>query len=933
MKNTFEFINDLRSQGIKVTAVNGQLKVNAPQGIMTPKLESELNEKEPDILNFLENANSQSTKREPIVPIPRDGRLPVSFAQKQLWFLEKFYPGQATYNIPIGLLLKGSLDIDALTTSVNELVLRHETLRTTFVDEGGVLAGEMQENINISIERLADEDNEEAAIHEFVHRLFDFNQAPLLRVGLVSRSETEHLLVLSVHHIVADDWSMSILLKDLLTIYGAHINGTAIPVELPIQFADFAHWQHTQMSEESIANSFNFWSEHLAGAPPLLDLPTDYPRPPQATSDGDGVKFELPVELANDLRDLCRQRGVTLYMVLLTAFQTLLHRYSLQEDIVVGSPIANRDLTEIDSVVGYFTNTLAIRAKIDPQMSFTSLLAQVCESTLNVMEHQQTPFDQVVEMLNPERNQSYNPIYQVLFALHNADFDMPQLPNLSSEIMWMGTDTAKMDLYLEMRESHDSTISARIEYSTALFRRETIHRMRDHLIALLLAITADPETAVDRLNLLPTEEKTKLIETWNNTATPPPAYTLVHKQFEARVQQHPGAVAVQIDNTEITYAQLNQKANQLAHYLQSRGVGPNKLVGVFLPRSVDMVVAVLGILKAGGAYVPLDPIYPAERRAYMLENAEAPFVLTHQTMLGEIFAGTTEPICLDLQWEQIKQFSDENPHSDVTTENLLYVIYTSGSTGKPKGVALPHRAMANLISWQLKDSVLPEGARTAQFTSLSFDVSCQEIFTTFCTGGTLVMVSEMLRKDMVQLAHFLNDQEVERLYLPFIALQQLAEIFVNENVMPAKLKEIITAGEQLQITDALRRFFTEQSDATLVNQYGPSESHVVTAYTMTGHVDQWDTLPPIGKPIDNTQIYLLDKYLAPVPEGTVGELYIGGVNVACGYINRPEITAERFVPDPFVVDLQWQAGENLLYRTGDLAPLFARWQYSIPWTG
>ncbi len=920
MNNTFEFLNGLRTRGIKVTALNGQLKVNAPQGVMTPDLKKELTEKKQDILGFLELANRKTTKRTPIVSITREEDLPVSFAQERLWFLEKFNPGQPTYNIPLGLLAKGPLNMAALATSVNDLILRHETLRTTFVEIEGKLVTVAQEDVTIAIEDLSNVNGEDAAIHEFVHRLFDFNVAPLMRVGILSRSENETLLLFSVHHMIADGWSIGILLKDLFTIYEAHITESVDPPpDLPIQFADFAYWQRTEMSDANLAGSLNFWSEHLAGAPPLLDLPTDFPRSLRASSIGNSIEFMLPVALADGLRNLSRRSGTTLYMTLLAAFQTLLFRYSRQEDIVIGSPIANRDLAEVESVVGFFTNTLAMRAQIEPEMSFESLLAQVRESTLNVMEHQHIPFDQVVETLNPERNQSYNPVYQVLFALQNTDFDIPQLPNLSLEIVWLGTDTAKMDMFLEMRENDDATIAARLEYNVSLFKLKTISQMRDHFVTLLHEVTANPKTAVDRINLLSTQERIQLIQTWNQTASASLPYALIHKYFEHQVAKSPENIAIEIDNVTLTYAELNQKANQLAHYLQSRGAQPDMLIGIFLPRSIDMIVAVLGILKAGSAYLPLDPIYPTERRAYMLNNAQAPFVLTHQTMLSELSDGDAEPICLDSQWETIAQFPEDNPSSDVTSENLLYVIYTSGSTGKPKGVALPHRAIANLINWQLKETVLSDGARTAQFTSLSFDVSCQEIFTTFCTGGTLVMVTELLRKDMTQLAHFLNDQRVERLYLPFIALQQLAEIFDKERIVPTQLREIITAGEQLQITDALRRFFKKQPSATLINQYGPSESHVVTAYTLVGSSNDWVTLPPIGKPIDNTQIYLLDKYCEPVPVGIVGELYIGGVNVAQGYINRPEITAERFIPNPFPTDLSWPGGENLLYRTGDLA--------------
>lgn len=924
MNSTLEFLNQLRSQDIQISVADGQIKINAPQGVLTPELKYELKNRKSDIMAYFEKANRLVDQQEPIVAVPRVGNLPVSFAQERLWFLEKLNPGEAAYHIPFALVVTGKLDIDALQQSTQALINRHETLRTTFREVDGQPVSVVHTPMQIRIEHLDTAVTEDEAIRTFIHHPFDLSRGPLFRLGVYQRAEEEHVLVFNIHHMIVDGWSLGIIVQELFTLYACQRTGTAPTLPpLPLQFIDFAHWQRRYIANKTVENSVHFWREQLAGAPAFLDLPTDYPRPHYYTTAGDTVAFTLPPELAQDIKALSHQTQTTLYMLLLAAFQALLYRYSQQEDLVIGSPVANRAQTEVEKMIGFFTNTLALRAQFTASTSFASLLTQVRTTTLQALAHQAVPFDKVVETLQPERNPAHNPIYQVLFALQNNTFELPNIPGLTVTYKNVNTATSKLDLFLEMWEEDDQ-IAARLEYNTALFSRATIVRMSKHFQTLLAGMVAAPDTAVSRINLVTNTERAYLLKTWNQTETDPLPYPLIHKRFETCVRQHPQAAALEMGDEIITYEQLNQRANQLAHYLQEQGIGPDALVGIFLPRSVDVIVAVLGVLKAGGAYLPLDPIYPHSRRAYMLGNANAQLVLTHQTMQNELGSDTVASICLDTQWPIIAQFPDTNPVSSVTAENLIYVIYTSGSTGKPKGVALPHRAIANLINWQLQHTILPEGARTIQFTSLSFDVSCQEIFTALCAGDTLVLITDSLRRDMVALANFLHHQEIARLYLPFIALQQLAAICSQKNIVPIHLREIITAGEQPQLTDTLRHLFRKLPDAILVNQYGPTESHVVTAHTVTDFTDAAALLPPIGKPIDNTQIYLLDAHLEPVPVGIIGELYIGGTNVAQGYINQPEITATRFIPNPFA-DLHTfdtagrQIADQRLYRTGDLA--------------
>jgi amino acid adenylation domain-containing protein len=851
-----------------------------------------------------------------------DAQLPLSFAQQRLWFLDQLQPNSSFYNIPIALRVVGTLSVAALQQSLQEIIYRHEALRTNFITADGqptqiihkqtdwkVCVVELQ-HLPSSEQKIA---TQQLAKQQAIQP-FDLANGALVRATLLVLSETEHVLLMSMHHIVSDGWSMGVFIQELAALYNAYSQGQPSPLApLPIQYADFAIWQRQWLQGNVLQSQLSYWQQQLASAPALLSLPTDRPRPAVQTDNGAYQEFVLSVDLTDSLVKLSQEKGCTLFMTLLAAFDILLYRYTGQEDILVGSPIANRDRSEIEGLIGFFVNTLVLRTDLADNPSFCELLSRVREVALSAYAHQNLPFEMLVEALQPKRDLSYTPLFQVMFALQNASTSEVELTGLTVTRLLAEGATARFDLSLLMQNTATGLVGF-WEYNTDLFDASTIKLMTGHFLTLLEGIIANPEQQISQLSLLTAVEQQQLLVEWNDTQADYPSDKCINQLFEEQVQRTPDAIAVVFEEQQLTYQQLNCRANQLSHYLKSLGVGADVLVGICVERSIEMVVGLLGILKAGGAYVPLDPNYPQERLAFMLEDAQISVLLTQQSLVDRLPEHQAKLVCLDTDARLFSQSSQENLISGVQVNNLAYVIYTSGSTGQPKGVAQNQLGLCNLILWQLQNTTVSTRAKTLQFAPISFDVSFQEIFTTWFSGGTLFLITEELRREPVALLGFLEEKAIERLFVPFVALQQLAEVAVDSKLVNSHLREIITAGEQLQITPAISQWFSKLGDCILHNHYGPSETHGVTTFTLTNSVDTWPLLPPIGQPIANTKIYILDKYLQPVPIGVPGELYIGGVCLARGYLNRPELTQEKFISNPFE-----KLGESKLYKTGDLA--------------
>ena len=845
----------------------------------------------------------------------------ISFEQERMWFIEQLSPGNEAYNIRGAIQITGLLNADILEQSINEIVRRHEILRTTF----HVVDGQPMQIIGspfrielpvIDLQKLSATEREQEVQRlstQIVQQPFNYRFGPLWRVCWLLLEETQHILVLSMHNIICDgDRSIGIFFREIAALYEAFCSGKKSGlVELPIQYKEYALQQRQQLQGEILKTQLSYWKQQLGDNLPGLQLPTDRPRPAIGTYAGASQELKLSQNISEKLKLLSQQQGVTLFALLLAAFKTLLYRYTRQEDIIVGSPGPGRNLPDTQELIGYFGNPLVLRTDMSGNPTFLQLLSRVAQVISQAYKHQDYPFQKLVESLKLKRDLALTPLFQVLFLLRDDLMPTLELPEFTLTPVDVKTTFVPYDLCIFIKNT-DSGLVWTWEYNTDLFEDESIARILKHFHNLLESIVANPEGRIGEQLLLTQVERHQLLSEWNDTKTEY-TQTCIHKLVEVQVEKTPSAVAVVWGNQQLTYRELNCRANQLAHYLQKLGVKPEGLVGICVERSPQMMVAILGVLKAGGAYIPLDRSYPKERLEYMLSDANVHLLLTTETLLlassqiAEI-AKNQEIVCLDSDWEMISQQSDENPVSPVKPNNLAYIMYTSGSTGKPKGVMMEHLALSNLIDWHLESRTV--GVTTLQFAPLSFDISFHEIFSTWCSLGTLVLVSEEVRRNPEALLNLIVERRIEKLYLPFVALQQLAEVIDSRTAIALLLREVMTAGEQLQITPGIANFFN-QTGCTLHNHYGATECQDVTTFTLTGDANNWSGLPPIGRPINNIQTYILDEFFQPVPIGVTGELYIGGDGLARGYFNRPSLTQEKFISNPF--------GAGRIYKTGDLA--------------
>jgi len=875
-------------------------------------------------IDLLDANRDTTTKQNICIPLVRRENLPLSFAQTRLWFLDRLEPNNPAYNIVVGFRMEGCLHRSALEQSLQEIVKRHEVLRTTFSqDEYGNPIQIIHESNHISLVStdLGDlsHEEQEKQLQEVVMkealRPFNLEAGSLLRVHLYRLAENAHVFVGVMHHIISDAWSLGIMVKELSQCYTAFCSSLESPLPpLSLQYADFAHWQRTTFENTQLQQQLDYWKQELGGEIQPLELPTDFPRPTMTGYDGHEISFVVDRKHYEGFKQLCESQGATLFMGLLGVFKTLLMRYSGQHDLLVGTPIANRNHRQTEDLIGFFVNTLVIRTDLSDNPSFLTLLLRIKEKTLQAYAHQDVPFEKLVEELQPERNLSRNPLFQVMFVMQNAPIGELELPGLSLTPLSMESTTVKFDLSLSISET-EKGLEGIWEYNTDLFDATTITRMVGHFRTMLAGIVTNPQQRLLELPLLTANEQYKLLRDWNMTVSEYPQNLCIHQWLETQVQLTPDAVAVEWEQ-ELTYRELNDRANQLAHYLQSLGVEPEVLVGICVEGSLEMLVGMLGILKAGGAYVPLDPTYPQERLAFMLEDSQVSVLLTQQKLVAGL-PHQACVVCLDTDWLTISQESKENPVSQVQPENLAYLIYTSGSTGKPKGVMVQHNSLVNYTKARIIECGLSSADKVLQFASISFDGAVAEIYSCLASGATLVLRTDEMLSSVATFVQKCRNYQLTVVELPTAYWHQLTFELAERNVvLPETLRVVVIAGDRVlpERVDVWRKCVGEYPQ--LVNEYGPTEATVsatscnlseLEPATFTGRE------VPIGKPLPSLQVYVLDKDLQLVPIGVPGELYIGGVALARGYRDRPDLTAEKFIPNLFS-----QEPGDRLYKTGYL---------------
>ncbi|HEY5029336.1 MAG TPA: amino acid adenylation domain-containing protein, partial [Candidatus Angelobacter sp.] len=850
-----------------------------------------------------------------IARVPRDRPIPLSYTQQRLWFIDRLAPGGSAYNIPASVRIQGPLNLTVLGRVLEEIVSRHESLRTRIEVVEGEPRQVILDKINVPLAvidlNLQQEEKPEAArrlARDEIQKPFDLQRGPLIRGCLLKLAEQDHVLVVTMHHVISDGWSLGILVREVSRLYKAFSAGEASPLAvLPIQYADYSVWQRQWVSGEMLEQQLNYWKRQLAEVS-VLDLPTDFSRPLLQSQRGDSIEFSVSVELTVKLKQLCLQHGTTLYMTLLAAFQTLMSRYSRQHDITTGSPIAGRRRTETEALIGFFVNTLVLRTDLSGAPGFTTLLQRVKKSTLEAYAHQDVPFEKLVEVLSPERDLSRSPLFQVMFALQNAPYATLELGSATLERFDVRKVAAQFDLTVAMAEMAGG-MQCSLEYCTDLFEAATITRWIEQFKVLLGGIVADPEQSIAALQLLTPSERGQLVGEWNRTEANYPREKCLTDLIEEQAERTPKAVAVSSEEGRLTYAELNAQANQIARHLRRLGVGPEAPVGMCMERSLEMVKGLLGILKAGGVYVPLDPGYPLERLLHIVADSKAPVTLVQERWVKELPPDSGTLVKVDADWPQISQESQENLNVRMDLDNLAYVIYTSGSTGGPKGPMNTHGGILNRLLWMQERFGLKEDDRVLQKTPICFDISLWEFLWPLMVGAELVMARPGGHLDPEYVAKAIEEKKITTLHFVPSALRAFLESTGGEKC--AGVRRVICSGEVLSLD--LQSAFFGRFQSKLHNLYGPTEA-AVDATFWACEQNHGRKSVPIGRPIANTQIYVLDELMEPTPPGVPGELYIGGTGLARGYLGQVELTAQRFVANPFSAT----PGERL-YRTGDLA--------------
>ena len=844
--------------------------------------------------------------------IPRrrsDDELPLSFAQQRLWFLDQLHTGSSAYNMGRALRLVGDLNQAAMEAALTALLRRHESLRTTFAANDGqprqIIAPPTRVELPLTDLSAHPPTEREVIVQQLLQteadRPFDLARGPLFRAALLRLAEQEHIFFMNMHHIVSDGWSMMLFFKELSALYAAALHQQSPPLpELPIQYADYALWQREWLSGERLQEQLAYWRQQLETAPAVLELPTDYPRPVQQSYHGHTHQLTLEPQLVSRLKQLSQQSGCTFFMTLVAAFKVLLYRYTGSQDILVGTPVAGRNRGELEGLIGFFINTLVLRTDLSGNITFKELLGRVREVCLGAYAHQDLPFEKLVEELQPERSLAHMPLCQVAISLQTMQASQLRLEGLQESRMDFVRETAKFDLTLSLWEETKGLVGI-LQYNSDLFDATTIESMANHYQKLMESAVSQPDQLISDLEMLTPAEKQQLLFDWNDTQLEHSPTECIHELFEKQVAKTPDAVALISENESLTYQELNKRANQLAHYLRSLGVGPEELVGVCLERSVDLVATLLGIMKAGGAYVPIDPAYPRARLAFMLEDAAIKVLITQASLSEFSRELPVTRVYIDQDNAKLAEMSEDNPPNRTLPDNLAYIIYTSGSTGRPKGIGIRHRSASILLAWA-KAFYTPQEMEGVLFsTSICFDISVFEMFASLTEGYKCILAENALALPSLRAAN-----QVTLLDAVPSAVAELVRI----KGIPSSVRMVNLPGEPLSAT-LVQEVFEQDTVERAVNLYGPSEDTTFTTYAL---LTREDTLPPpIGRPLSNTQIYILDKHFQVVPARVPGELYIGGDGLSRGYLNRPEQTAARYVPNPF------GPPGSRMYRTGDLA--------------
>ncbi len=919
------FLSRLRDMSIKLRLEGDSLSYEAPKGAVTREILGEISSKKEEIMEFLRQIElEKSAAGSPIVPVPRDGEnnFPLSCSQQSMWFFDQMTKGNPVFNISNAVRMSGTVEAEAIRLSLAALTQRYEPLRTTFSNVNGrpvqVINSEMETALHeLDLKGMGTENIEEELkirLRQEARHIFDLEKGPLFRFCLFTLDENEFVLSLTIHHIISDAWSNIIFVGEFFRAYKTVLEGKSTAFAPPeIQYVDYVLWEKDRLAGEEMNRSLEYWKKQLE-KPTTLQLPTDYARPKSQTYEGGFQALELSPALVEKLKGICSKEGVTMFMLILSAFQTLLHRYSGQEDIFTGTVVANRGKKDTERLIGFLMNTLVLRTDFGGDPCFSDILKRVKRMTLDAYTHQELPFDRMLEEIKPERDVSRTPLFQVMFILHNTPEAQLELPYLKMRQISVESHMAPFDLRLQLTEG-DDRLKGGFDYNAALFDPSTIKRMAAHLQELLEAVSSNPMQPVSRMDIITPMEREQLLNAFNDTQAFYPMQSTVSSMFEARAGEAPDSVAAIFEDEKATYGELNERAGRMAALLRLKGVGAESIVAVMLERSIEMIIAIMAVEKAGGAYLPIDPHYPEDRIAYMLEDSGAALLLSHKRFSDISVPEKIQRIFVEDQHLYSDFPYDEKHHID--PHSAAYVIYTSGSTGKPKGAVIEHHSLVNRLGWMQKMYPIDSSDTILQKTPFTFDVSVWEMFWWSAYGAKVCFLGPGEEKDPQKITEAIERHNITVMHFVPSMLQVFMDYIKDSGGVHriSSLKQVFASGEALTVSHV--RLFKEtmgKNGTRLANLYGPTEATIDVSYFNCSTAGDLDTVP-IGKPIDNIKLFILDKNMLLQPIGVPGELCISGVGLARGYLNRPELTSQKFVDNPFFEGRK-------IYRTGDLA----RWR-------